>query len=203
MTVASTLKLEGLKKLPSGKKDKLKFFLKYISLSLGIIIVIPIVAYFANQRWFMFVGVPGFLLFVWIIAIANLKSDVDEKAEEGAYKMLRKKEEKITDIKPTWPIKPEGLKEEFTVKATNPYLQEELEVPRPPKPAVSDVLADKMREYKEQGTLIQEAIDNLIEQQQALKEQYEFKVEGITNKINTLTSQRKQLKEKLLESIDL
>lgn len=184
------------------RKNKFTYYIKYILMSLGVIMIMPVVAYLIDQRWFMFVSIPFLIIMIWVIAIINLESDVDIKAEREAYKMFAKPKLKKEDIRPEGMVE-ETIKETI-IKVRNPFLQEdEIEPPLPQPAEKKDELVEKMKVYKEQTMLIQEAILSVSEQRDELINAHNLKLDGINRKIASLNEQRKQLKEKLLESVDI
>lgn len=164
------------------KLSSVKSYVKGIILSVMVVIFIPVVAYMLQEKWFMYVGVPFFLIFIWLMEIMQFETPLDKKAYKEAINMLGKKK----------------------------VLMNELEVPTPPKPPIDmanresiddNVFVNKLKVLKVELGLIDNKISEVEKEKESLIYEYNDLVRGLNLKISGLEGSKKEIKEKMLELI--
>jgi hypothetical protein len=182
-------------------KEVIRYIPKYLFLSALVIIVIPVCAYFLDQRWVIWVFVPLFLVFVWALAIMNYDSPIDIKAYKEAINMTKKKKELFQQVQtplPPFPLTTAINNDEIkdSTPSPNRSLQEPaqnlsesiLPITTAPAGPIDDVT--RIVGLKKEMLAVDNEIGKLEMQKQVLQ-----------SNIEQLHMVRKELKEKIFELI--
>ena len=184
--------------------EKFKYIMQHVVYSVIVIIIIPIVAYFTDSKWMMFIVVPFLIIFIWLMAIMNWKTPVDKRAEEVVFEMFKKRqpEQRVVSVEePKEEIKEEILMNKDDIKKLlKEIAQDKIDIP---VPTPKDKFIMSIEEYKAETNNLLEAIKELEDGRKELQETHELKILSINKNIQILQEQRKSLKEKFLSELDL